>query len=136
MYEYELCITMLQENSACSVHTHLSHVFSIMNYCPISFCRGAGPGCNSQEISDRLNELKVELENLDTIERILDEQKLWVQQSLKNVSEDPENEKHAYVSHEDLCKCYQGETLLAIQAPSGTQLEVPPPELVTTNLIL
>ena len=67
---------------------------------------------------------------MDKIERILDEQKLWVQQSLKNISEDPENEKHAYISHEDLCKCYQGETLLAIQAPSGTQLEVPPPELV------
>lgn len=105
-----------------------------LQYIYCLFCiyyRGAGPGCNSQEISDRLSVLKVELEHFDAIEQILDEQKLWVQQSLKNVSEDPENEKHAYVSHEDLCKCYRGETLLAIQAPSGTQLEVPPPELVS-----
>ena len=49
------------------------------------------------------------------------------------MSEDSENEKHAYVSHDDVCKCYQNQTLLAIQAPSGTQLEVPPPDIVTTN---
>lgn len=91
--------------------------------------KGAGPGCNTQEISEKLNNLKSEIENLESVERILDEQKLWVQQSLKNVSEDPENEQHAYISHDDVCGCYKGETLLAIQAPSGTQLEVPPPEL-------
>jgi len=93
--------------------------------------RGAGPGCNSTEVSAKLKDLKSELEKLDAFERILDEQKLWVQQSLKNVSEDPDNERHAYVSHEDICSCYQGETILAIQAPSGTQLEVPPPEVVS-----
>ena len=93
--------------------------------------RGAGPGCNSQEISDKLCELKGEISNLDAIEKILDQQQLWVQQSLKNVSEDPENERHAYVSHEDVCMCFRGETLLAIQAPSGTQLEVPPPDIVS-----
>eukprot|EP00111_Clytia_hemisphaerica_P007341 TCONS_00021350-protein len=91
--------------------------------------KGAGPGCNSSEVSAKLRDLKTELDRLDSIERILDEQKLWVQQSLKNVSEDPDNERHAYVSHDDICNCYQGETLLAIQAPSGTQLEVPPPEI-------
>jgi len=91
--------------------------------------KGAGPGCNTKEISDKLLTLKQEIEHLDQIEKMLDEQKLWVQQSLKNVSEDSENEQHAYVSHEDVCNCYQGETLLAIQAPSGTQLEVPPPDV-------
>ena len=80
-------------------------------------------------MSSRLNTLKKEIKHLDQIEKLLDEQKLWIQQSLKNVSEDHENERHAYVSHEDVCSCYQGETLLAIQAPSGTNLEVPPPEV-------
>lgn len=100
--------------------------------------RGAGPGCNTKEISEKLQTLKAEIDHLESIERALDEQKLWVQQSLKNVSEDIDNEKHAYVSHDDVCKCYQGETLLAIQAPSGTQLEVPPPEIVShlvTNFV-
>jgi len=91
--------------------------------------KGAGPGCNTKEVSEKLHSLKGEISALDDIERSLDEKRLWIQQSLKNVSEDSENEKYAYVLHADVCKCYQTETLLAIQAPSGTHLEVPPPEI-------
>ena len=36
----------------------------------------------------------------------------------------------AYVTHEDICHCFKDDTLLAIQAPSGTQLEVPIPDTV------
>ncbi|EDO35612.1 predicted protein [Nematostella vectensis] len=92
--------------------------------------KGAGPGCNTREISDKLVVLKKELEALDEEERKLDEQRAWVQQSLKNISEDPENEKLAFVTYDDVCKSFKGDTLLAIQAPSGTQLEVPIPEQV------
>ena len=93
--------------------------------------RGAGPGSNTKEISDKLGDLRKELEDLEDIEKRLDEQRLWIQQSLKNISEDPENGSHAYVTHEDICKCFHGETLLAVQAPSGTHLEVPVPENVS-----
>ena len=95
--------------------------------------RGAGPGCNTREISDKLVDLKRELERLEDKERELDEQRLWVQQSLKNVSEDPENEQLAYVTYEDVCRSFRGDTLLVVQAPSGTQLEVPIPETVSLN---
>lgn len=37
----------------------------------------------------------------------------------------------AYVSHEDIYKVFDDDTLLAIQAPSGTQLEVPIPDNVS-----
>ncbi|XP_065064398.1 transcription factor E2F5-like isoform X1 [Rhopilema esculentum] len=90
--------------------------------------KGAGPGSNTKEISDKLGDLRKELDDLEDIEKRLDEQKIWIQQSLKNISEDPDNGPHAYVTHEDICKCFHGETLLAVQAPSGTQLEVPVPE--------
>lgn len=96
-------------------------------------CRGAGPGCNTREISDKLVLLKDELERLEDQERQLDEQRLWVQQSLKNVSEDPENEQLAYATYEDVCHSFRGDTLLVVQAPSGTQLEVPIPETVSTS---
>ncbi len=36
-----------------------------------------------------------------------------------------------YVTHEDICGSFEGDTLLAIQGPNGTQLEVPCPELST-----
>ena len=36
----------------------------------------------------------------------------------------------AYVTHDDVCRCFHGDTMLTVQAPSGTQLEVPIPESV------
>ncbi|XP_071958166.1 transcription factor E2F5-like [Antedon mediterranea] len=95
--------------------------------------KGAGPGCNTVELADRLEVLKEELNELQERERELDEQREWVQQSIKNVTDDQENSRLAYVNHEDLCKCFKNDTLLAIQAPSGTQLEVPVPERVSDN---
>ncbi|MBN3317915.1 E2F4 factor, partial [Atractosteus spatula] len=94
--------------------------------------KGVGPGCNTREIADKLIDLKAELEELDRREHELDQQKVWVQQSIKNVTDDTQNsmETLAYVTHEDICSCFKGDTLLAIRAPSGTQLEVPIPEAV------
>ncbi|XP_031667998.1 transcription factor E2F4 isoform X1 [Oncorhynchus kisutch] len=92
--------------------------------------KGVGPGCNTREIGDRLVDLKSELEDLDMRESELDQQRVWVQQSIKNVTEDTHNSPLAYVNHEDICSCFKGDTLLAVRAPSGTQLEVPIPEAV------
>ncbi|CAH1780315.1 unnamed protein product [Owenia fusiformis] len=90
--------------------------------------KGAGPGCNTREISDRLVALKGEMDKLAQEEAKLDTHREWVQQSIRNVTEDINNHQLSYVTHEDICRCFQGDTLLAIQAPSGTQLEVPIPE--------
>ncbi|XP_007577716.1 transcription factor E2F4 isoform X1 [Poecilia formosa] len=92
--------------------------------------KGVGPGCNTREIADKLMELKAELDDLALRENELDQQKVWVQQSIKNVTDDSGNSPMAYVKHEDLCGVFKGDTLLAIRAPIGTQLEVPVPELV------
>ncbi|XP_799123.2 transcription factor E2F5 [Strongylocentrotus purpuratus] len=90
--------------------------------------KGGGPGSNTKEATDRVEELKLELDQLDQIEQELDQQRSRVQQSIRNVTDDVENSRLAYVTHEDLCRCFKGDTLLAVQAPSGTQLEVPVPE--------
>ena len=55
----------------------------------------------------------------------------WVQQSIRNVTDDITNHQLLYVTHDDICGTFEGETLLAIQGPNGTQLEVPRPELST-----
>ncbi|XP_021559528.1 transcription factor E2F4 isoform X2 [Neomonachus schauinslandi] len=90
--------------------------------------KGVGPGCNTREIADKLIELKAEIELLQQREQELDKHKVWVQQSIRNVTEDVQNSCLAYVTHEDICRCFAGDTLLAIRAPSGTSLEVPIPE--------
>ncbi|KAK2838388.1 hypothetical protein Q7C36_013202 [Tachysurus vachellii] len=110
--------------------------------------KGVGPGCNTREIADKLIDLKLELEDLDRRELELDQQRVWVQQSIKNVTDDSQNSPYpslafppprrsvhtlAYVTHQDLCNCFKGDTLLAIRAPSGTQLEVPIPESVVNG---
>lgn len=92
--------------------------------------KGVGPGCNTREIADKLIDLKAELDDLALREHELDQQRIWVQQSIKNVTDDSNNSPMAYVKHEDLCGAFKGDTLLAIRAPIGTQLEVPIPETV------
>ncbi|KAM4614489.1 transcription factor E2F4 [Discoglossus pictus] len=90
--------------------------------------KGVGPGCNTREIADKLIDLKAELADLEQREQELDQQRVWVQQSIKNVTDDVQNTGLAYLTHEDICRCFRGDTLLAIRAPSGTCLEVPIPE--------
>lgn len=91
--------------------------------------KGGGPGTNTKEASERVEILKQEIIDLEQVEAELDKQHQRAYQSIRNVQDDQENSRLAYVTHEDLCKCFKGDTLLAIQAPSGTQLEVPVPEV-------
>ncbi|WAR12180.1 E2F4-like protein [Mya arenaria] len=91
--------------------------------------KGGGPKSNTTEISDKLYGIQDELDELARQEELLDQHKNWVQQSIKNVTDEAENTRLAYVTHEDICRHFKGDTLLAIQAPTGTHLEVPIPEI-------
>ncbi|KAM9366971.1 transcription factor E2F4-like [Symphorus nematophorus] len=90
--------------------------------------KGALPRENAHELANRLIELKSEVEDLEQKEYILDQQTFWVKQSIRNTAEDCSN--LTYVNHEDICNCFSGHTLLAVQAPPGTQLDVPIPKAV------
>ncbi|CAF98893.1 unnamed protein product [Tetraodon nigroviridis] len=97
--------------------------------------KGVGPGCNTREIADKLIDLKAELDDLDFRERELDRQRSWVQQSIKNVTDDSNNSPYpcSHTAVRDRLQntgCSAMDTLLAIRAPFGTQLEVPVPEPV------
>ncbi|RDD47594.1 Transcription factor E2F4 [Trichoplax sp. H2] len=87
--------------------------------------KGAGPGCNTREISDRLMKLKDELNELTALEKQIDRHSVSMQQSLKNVAEDTRNLESAYVTHDDVGVAFPESTVLAIQAPSGTKLAYP-----------
>ncbi|CAM4499972.1 unnamed protein product [Lepidochelys olivacea] len=56
--------------------------------------KGVGAGCNTKEVIDRLRYLEAEIEDLELKEKELDQQKLWLQQSIKNVMDDSTNNQY------------------------------------------
>ncbi|XP_027346431.1 transcription factor E2FB-like [Abrus precatorius] len=82
------------------------------------------------EADDSFASLQAEVENLTIEERRLDEQIREMQERLRGLSEDENNEKLLFVTEEDIknLPCFQNETLIAIKAPHGTTLEVPDPD--------
>lgn len=90
--------------------------------------RGAVAGSNTVEATERLAVLRDEISRLDEHEKRLEQHRQWCQQSLSNVTDDQINQKFAYVRSDDISASFDGETSLAIKAPSETTLEVPMPE--------
>jgi len=86
--------------------------------------KGAVAGSNTPEATDRLAVLKDEITRLEDFEKVVDKHKAWVKQSIENIKEDISNYQLSYMTHQDICECFEGDTLLAIQAPIGTQLGV------------
>jgi transcription factor E2F4/5 len=102
---------------------------------------GAGPGCNTREVTDQLLSLKEELVELENKEMELDQHFAWAKQSIHNIMDDADNRHLSFINQEDIIGVNPDSTLLVIQAPSGTQLEVPAipadtaPETTTQTLI-
>ncbi|XP_011494622.1 PREDICTED: transcription factor E2F4-like [Ceratosolen solmsi marchali] len=97
--------------------------------------KGAGPGCNSQEVGEKLSDLKEELRQLEEHEQMLDLHTQWVKQSIKNVECDSHNTRYAYIKYEDLKDIFKDEFILAVQAPTDTQLNVPKIEKMAESSI-
>ncbi|XVE96321.1 hypothetical protein REPUB_Repub02eG0211400 [Reevesia pubescens] len=74
--------------------------------------------------------LQAEIENLSMEERKLDDQIREMQERLRDLSENENNQRWLFVNEEDIkaLPCFQNETLIAIKAPHGTTLEVPDPD--------
>ncbi|XVE75884.1 hypothetical protein DITRI_Ditri12bG0127700 [Diplodiscus trichospermus] len=74
--------------------------------------------------------LQAEIENLSLEEHKLDDQIREMQERLRDLSENKNNQRWLFVTEEDIkdLPCFQNETLIAIKAPHGTTLEVPEPE--------
>ncbi|XP_051555873.1 transcription factor E2F5-like isoform X2 [Myxocyprinus asiaticus] len=92
--------------------------------------KGESTGCQPQEVLEQVELLKANIAELEIQERELDMQEACLQQSIKHLNEDSSSCRYSYVTHEDICDAFSGDTLLAVIATSGTQLEVPVPEMV------
>lgn len=57
----------------------------------------------------------------------LDQHFSWAKQSIFNITDDPFNKSVSYIKHDDFLKAFPEKTILVLQGPPGTQLDVPNP---------
>lgn len=94
---------------------------------------GAGPGCNSSEVTDKLTQLKNEILELKMREAEIETYYRWCKQSVANLTDDKANKQNAYVHDDELLNAFPDQTVLVVQAPIGTLLEVPIVDNNNTN---
>eukprot|EP00026_Physarum_polycephalum_P007536 Phypoly_transcript_07599.p1 GENE.Phypoly_transcript_07599~~Phypoly_transcript_07599.p1 ORF type:complete len:379 (+),score=61.44 Phypoly_transcript_07599:193-1329(+) len=89
-----------------------------------------GTGLSSPENDETETALNAEIDRLNRQELQLDENLRTVQADLKRLAEESANSRLAFVTYDDLrdLPSMQGQTMIAIKAPSGTRLEVPDPD--------
>ncbi|XP_030749202.1 transcription factor E2F5-like [Sitophilus oryzae] len=77
----------------------------------------ASNGSNSDNFL-KIRKLKEELARLDEYEHELDLQKLWIQQSIKNITEDLDTSKYLYVTSDDFLKSHNNDkTVFVVNTP-------------------
>lgn len=98
-------------------------IFLLTFFRPSTY-RESIPG-NTQEFQERVAHLKKEINKLDEYEQQLDRHRLFVEQSILNVTEDIDTARYLYVTHEDLVKCYGNDsTVIVVNAPFNTNVAV------------
>ncbi|XP_022072927.1 transcription factor E2F5 [Acanthochromis polyacanthus] len=91
--------------------------------------RGENRSSQTQEVLEQVEVLKAQICELEAQEKELDDQNAWLEENIEHFNRDPITSNYKFVTHEDICSAFSGDTLLAVVAPTGTQLEVPLPEM-------
>ncbi|XP_003744349.1 transcription factor E2F4 [Galendromus occidentalis] len=86
--------------------------------------KGGGPGCNTEELTQRRLEFSAQVEELKKIEDALDDHLKQAKQSVVNVKEDISNRGKAYISYRDLWDVMEAGSILTIRGPADTTLKV------------
>lgn len=86
---------------------------------------GGRPGCNSEEVEKKLEKLKESIKELKQKEKEIETFHRWCKQSVNNLTDDKTNIQNAYVHYNEILEAFPEKTLVAIQAPLGTTLQVP-----------
>lgn len=90
---------------------------------------GAGPGCNSSEMTEKLTRLKNEITELKKRESEVETYYKWCKQSMSNLEDDKTNKQNAYVYDQELLNAFPDQMVLVVQAPIGSSLQVPVAEV-------
>ncbi|KAI4809693.1 hypothetical protein KUCAC02_018559 [Chaenocephalus aceratus] len=90
--------------------------------------RGENSGSQTQEVLEQLKVLKAQISELEAQEKELDLQKAWLDENNTHLNHDPITSPYPFMPSGNICNAFSRDTLLAVMAPAGTQLEVPLPE--------
>jgi len=84
---------------------------------------------NGSAVDVEVASLRSEIGKITAEEEMVDARTAHLQEQLRQLAEERNNLKLAFVTHEDVQRLDEGDdTLIAIKAPSGTILEVPDPD--------
>ncbi|KAI5638543.1 e2F/DP family winged-helix DNA-binding domain-containing protein [Phthorimaea operculella] len=85
--------------------------------------KGAGPDTKASDIGERVTKLRRQIGRLEEQERQIDQNIHYMEQSIKNILDDSDNEALSYVNEKDVKSCLEGQVLV-VEAPLGTQISV------------
>lgn len=69
--------------------------------------------------------LKNDISKLEHYESVIDTHKSWIEQSIINITEDIDNKKFLYVSHEDFSNCHDAEEIVfALNGPTNSCIQI------------
>lgn len=71
----------------------------------------------NQEFTVKVNKLKKELAKLEELSNEIDDHKRWLEQSLKNITENVKTKRHLYVNFEDFKNFDKDDIIFVINAP-------------------
>lgn len=100
------------------------YLYFIMEFVCRSY-RSGGPGCNTEDLGEKLTLLKKEISKLEDYEQTLDRHKAWIQQSITNITDDIDSRQYLYLNEQDLYEAFGDTQIIPIKAPIGTELDVP-----------
>nr|XP_049602459.1 transcription factor E2F5-like isoform X2 [Syngnathus scovelli] len=80
-------------------------------------------GENKEDL-EQVRLLQDQISELDAQEKELDKQMKWLRQNNVRLNRSPDTDNYYFVTPEDICNSFMGDTILLVMPPSGTQLEV------------
>ncbi|KAL8514673.1 hypothetical protein ACS0TY_013674 [Phlomoides rotata] len=83
-----------------------------------------------KELGDEVSHLKGEVENLQAVECRLDDRIRRKQEEIRELLSNQDFQKHLFLTEEDISSlpCLRNQTVIAIQAPLASTIEVPDPD--------
>lgn len=82
------------------------------------------PGFSSAEFTQRIVDLKRDIVKLEDYESTLDRHQLWIEQSIRNVTEDLDNTRYLYLTTDDFARCFgNNKSVIAMNVPLNSNLQ-------------